>query len=45
MIEAYTFPTVEMFVTVDPTPIYKHLDQRTGLDLIDLNLSSKPDSN
>lgn len=40
LIEAYTFPTVEMFVTVDPTPIYKHLDQDTGLNLIDPNFAS-----
>jgi uncharacterized protein len=36
LIEAYTCPTVEMFVTVEPTPIYKHFDQHSGLNLIDL---------
>lgn len=38
LIEAYTFPTIEMFITVEPTPIYKHLDPQTGLNLIDPNL-------
>lgn len=41
LIEAYTFPTVEMFVTVEPTPIYKLLDQHTGLNLIDPDFVSK----
>lgn len=44
MIDAYTFPTVEMFVTVEPTPIYKRFDPRTGLDLMDPDASSQPDS-
>ena len=37
LIEAYTFPTVEMFITVEPTPLQKHPDQETGLNLIDPN--------
>lgn len=41
LIEAFTFPTVELFLTADPTPIYKHLDQPTGLDLIDLNITNE----
>lgn len=44
LIEAYTFPTVEMFVTVEPTPIYKQFDQHTGLYLIDPDLTSPPSS-
>jgi predicted DNA-binding protein with PD1-like motif len=45
LIEAYTFPTVELFITVEPTPIYKLLDQHTGLNLIDPNfVSSKANS-
>jgi uncharacterized protein len=42
MIEAYTFPTVELFVTVDPTAVYKHLDPKTGLNLIDPDLNYPP---
>ena len=38
LIEAYTFPTVELFITVEPTPLYKHHDQKTGLNLIDPRL-------
>lgn len=37
LIEAYTFPTVEMFITVYPTPIYKKLNQQTNLNLMDLD--------
>jgi hypothetical protein len=35
LIEAYVFPTLELFVTVYPTPLHKQLDEATGLKLID----------
>ncbi|CCB86190.1 putative uncharacterized protein [Parachlamydia acanthamoebae UV-7] len=34
LIEAYTFPTVEMFITVEPASLYKDPDPKTGLNLI-----------
>ena len=36
MIEAYVSPTLELFITVEPTPLYKHFDN--GLYLIDPRL-------
>ncbi len=42
LIEGYTFPTVEMFITVEPTPIYKQLDPHTGLNLIEPNYVNSP---
>ena len=35
LIEAYTFPTVELFLTAYPTPLDKQADPETALDLID----------
>jgi predicted DNA-binding protein with PD1-like motif len=35
LIEAYVFPTVELFMTVYPTALHKQSDQATGLKLID----------
>jgi hypothetical protein len=35
LIEAYVFPTLELFITVYPTPLQKQLDEATGLKLID----------
>ena len=35
LIEAYVFPTVELFLTVYPTPLYKKADPETDLHLID----------
>ena len=37
LIEAFTSPTVELFVTVTDTPIYKKEDSHTDLKLMDLN--------
>ncbi len=34
LIEAYTFPTVELFLTAYPTPLDKKADPETALDLI-----------
>lgn len=34
LIEAVTFPTVELFMTVFPAPLYKKLDEETDLELI-----------
>ena len=33
--EAYVFPTVELFLMVYPTPLYKKADPETDLHLID----------
>ena len=35
VINAFVFPTLELFMTVYPTPLHKELDQATGLNLID----------
>ena len=35
VIEATVFPTLEVFVTVDPTPLHKKLDPETDLTLIE----------
>lgn len=35
VIEAYVFPTLELFITVYPTALHKQLDEATGLKLID----------
>ena len=35
LIEAYVFPTLELLMTVYPTPLHKQLDEATGLKLID----------
>ena len=35
VIEAFVFPTLEVFVTVDPTPLHKKYDPETDLTLID----------
>jgi len=35
LIEAYVFPTVELVLTVYPTPLYKKADPETDLHLID----------
>lgn len=35
LIDAYVFPTLELFITVYPTPLHKQLDEATGLKLID----------
>jgi hypothetical protein len=35
LINAFVFPTLELFVTVYPTPLHKQLDEATGLKLID----------
>lgn len=35
LIEGYVFPTVELFLTVYPTPLYKKSDPETDLKLID----------
>ena len=37
LIEAVVFPTVELFLTVYPTPLYKKADPETDLQLIDLS--------
>ena len=41
MVEAYAFPTVEMYITVYDTPIYKKLVQQEGIDLNLINLDAK----
>lgn len=38
LINAFVFPTLELFVTAYPTPLYKQLDEATGLKLIDPSL-------
>jgi uncharacterized protein len=38
LIEAYVFPTLELFMTVYPTPLHKTLDETTDLKLIDPSL-------
>jgi predicted DNA-binding protein with PD1-like motif len=35
LINAYVFPTLELFMTVYPTALHKQLDEATGLKLID----------
>jgi hypothetical protein len=35
LIEAYVFPTLELFLSVYPTALHKELDDTTGLKLID----------
>jgi len=35
VINAYVFPTLELFMTVYPTPLHKEKDEATGLELID----------
>ena len=35
LINAFVFPTLELFVTVYPTPLHKQPDEATGLELID----------
>ena len=35
VINAFVFPTLELFVTVYPTPLHKESDEATGLKLID----------
>ena len=35
VINAYVFPTLELFMTVYPTPLHKQKDEATGLELID----------
>jgi uncharacterized protein len=35
VINAFVFPTLELFMTVYPTPLYKESDEATGLKLID----------
>jgi len=35
VINAFVFPTLELFMTVYPTPLHKELDEATGLKLID----------
>jgi len=35
VINAFVFPTLELFVTVYPTPLHKESDKATGLKLID----------
>jgi uncharacterized protein len=35
LIDAHVFPTLELFMTVYPTPLHKQLDEATGLKLID----------
>jgi uncharacterized protein len=35
LIEAYVFPTLELFITVYPQALHKQLDEATGLKLID----------
>lgn len=42
LINAYVFPTVEVFMTVYPTPLYKVDDAETDLNFIDPTLKSKP---
>ena len=38
VINAFVFPTLELFMTVYPTPLHKQLDDATGLKLIDPSL-------
>lgn len=38
LINAFVFPTLELFMTVYPTPLKKQLDEATGLKLIDPSL-------
>lgn len=38
LINAYVFPTLELFLTVYPTPLHKATDEATGLKLIDPTL-------
>ena len=38
LINAYVFPTLELFMTVYPTALHKQLDEATGLMLIDPSL-------
>jgi hypothetical protein len=35
LIDAYVFPTLELFMTVYPMPLHKESDEATGLKLID----------
>ena len=35
VIDAFVFPTLELFMTVYPTPLHKESDEATGLKLID----------
>jgi hypothetical protein len=35
VINAFVFPTLEVFLTVYPTPLHKESDESTGLELID----------
>ena len=35
LIDAYVFPTLELFITVYPTDLHKRSDEATGLKLID----------
>ena len=35
VINAFVFPTLELFMTVYPTPLHKETDEATGLKLID----------
>jgi predicted DNA-binding protein with PD1-like motif len=35
VINAFVFPTLELFMTVYPTPVHKESDEATGLKLID----------
>jgi hypothetical protein len=35
VINAFVFPTLELFMTVHPTPLHKQPDEATGLELID----------
>jgi uncharacterized protein len=35
VINAYVFPTLELFMTVYPSPLHKEKDEATGLELID----------
>ena len=35
VINAFVFPTLEVFLTVYPTPLHKESDEATGLELID----------
>jgi uncharacterized protein len=38
VINAFVFPTLELFMTVYPTPLHKESDKATGLKLIDPSL-------
>jgi hypothetical protein len=35
VINAFVFPTLELFMTVYPTPLHKQPDEATGSELID----------